>query len=50
MLVVNCNTVTSSQNFGELGDPEMEPLDGNEYKPFKLNSSDILLNLDRKLE
>ena len=49
VLVVNRNIVTRSQNFGEFSDPKMEPLDDNEYKP-KLNNSDILLNLDRKLE
>ena len=46
VLVVNCYTVGSLQNFGELGDFKMEPLDDNEYKP-KLNNSDILLNLDK---
>ena len=49
MLVVNRNTVRSSQSFGELSDPKMEPLDDNEDKP-KRNNSDILLNLDRNLE
>ena len=49
VLIVNCNIVGGSQNLGELGDFKMEPLDDNEYKP-KLNNSDILLNLDRKLE
>ena len=49
VLVVNHNTARSSQNFGELSDFKMEPLDDNEYKP-KPNNSDILLNLDRKLE
>ena len=49
VLVVNRNTVRSSQSFGEPSDFKMEPLDDNEYKP-KLNNSDILLNLDRKLE
>ena len=47
--MVNRNAVRSSQSFGELSDPKMESLDDNEYKR-KLNNSDILLNLDRKLE